>query len=138
MTLLVNDDYAVWAGNWPTRTVGAAVSTLVQSPGGIVPIHVVQGDGLVSPLAGFADLLVEGVVVGDFQDGDELSGFFLQEEDADADADPATSEGIFVYDDGFGVDVNVGDVVRVQGDVQEYYDLTELDNVTAVTVCPAA
>ncbi len=26
-----------------------------------------------------------------------MRGFFVQEEDADADADPATSEGIFVF-----------------------------------------
>ena len=82
---------------------------------------------------------IEGVVVGDFQAGDELEGFFLQEEDADADTDPATSEGIFVYDDGFGVDVNVGDVVRVQGRLSEYYGLTQLGSVTNVAVCaPAA
>ena len=27
----------------------------------------------------------------------DLNGFFVQEEDADADADPLTSEGIFVF-----------------------------------------
>ena len=44
-------------------------------------------------------MTVEGVVVGDFQaqGSGELRGFFLQEEDADADADPQTSEGIFVF-----------------------------------------
>ena len=64
--------------------------------------------------------------VGDFQQGDQLSGFFLQEEDTDADGDPQTSDGIFVFDNGFGPDVDVGDVVRVQGTVQEFFDLTEL------------
>ncbi len=134
-TVLVNDDYVAWAGNWPTRTHGAPVPTLVNAPGGLVPIHVIQGSGLASPLDGYTDLLIEGVVVGDFQDTTtELGGFFVQEEDADADADPATSEGIFVYDDGFGVDVNLGDVVRVQGDVQEYFGLTEFTNVDSVQV----
>ena len=34
------------------------------------------------------------------------------------------------------VDVEIGDWVRVQGDVNEYYDLTELNNVsTDVVVC---
>ena len=55
--------------------------------------------------------------VGDFQDGDadkkrNFKGFFLQEEDADTDSDPQTSEGIYVYDPTTIVDVNVGDLVR--------------------------
>lgn len=44
----------------------------------------------------------------------------MQEEDADTDAGATTSEGVFVYDNGFGVAVNVGDVVRVSGDVAEF------------------
>ena len=43
-----------------------------------------------------------GVVVADFQnnafaDSGELNGFYVQEEDAEADADPTTSEGIFIF-----------------------------------------
>lgn len=98
-------------------------------------VHAIQGDGLVSPEVGNTHV-VEGVVVGDFQDtATELSGFFLQEEDADVDADDQTSEGIFVYDNGFGVDVNVGDIVRVQGTVSEFFGLTELGGVSNVAVC---
>ena len=97
-------------------------------------IHDIQGHGASSPEVGNTHV-IEGVVVGDFQGTDELKGFFLQEEDADADADPTTSEGIFVYDNGFGVDVSVGDVARVMGDVAEYHDLTELNNVSNVAVC---
>ena len=98
-------------------------------------IHDVQGAGAASPLAGETGVILEGVVVGDFQDtSTQLRGFFLQEEDADADADPATSEGIFVYDYDF-MDVNVGDVVRVLGSVTEYYDLTELNQVTEMAIC---
>jgi predicted extracellular nuclease len=56
-------------------------------------------------------------ITGDFQDGDldekrNLNGFFLQEEDSDADGNPDTSEGIFVYDPAFLVDVTLGDLVR--------------------------
>jgi predicted extracellular nuclease len=99
-------------------------------------VHEVQGSGPDSPLNGTPDVVIEGIVVGDFQDtATQLRGFFVQEEDADADADPATSEGVFVYDSGFGVDVVVGDVVRVQGDVVEYYGLTELNSVSNLAVC---
>jgi uncharacterized repeat protein (TIGR01451 family) len=98
-------------------------------------IHTIQGSGASSPEEGNTHT-IEGVVVGDFQGTTtELSGFFLQEEASDADSDPATSEGIFVFDDGFGVDVDLGDVVRVTGEVDEAFGLTELKNMTDVTVC---
>lgn len=98
-------------------------------------IHAVQGSGPASPLAGATNVVIEGVVVGDFQDtATQLKGFFLQEEDSQVDADRATSEGIFVYDYGF-MDVNVGDVVRVLGNVTEYYQLTELNGVSQMALC---
>jgi hypothetical protein len=98
-------------------------------------IHDVQGNGAASPLVGTAGVVIEGVVVGDFQGSSGLSGFHVQEEDSDADADPATSEGVFVYDGSFGTDVSIGDVVRVQGDVAEFSTLTEINNVINVAVC---
>lgn len=95
----------------------------------ITKIHDIQGDGASSPLAG-QTVTVEAIVVGDFQTG--LTGFYLQEEDADIDGDETTSEGIFVYNDSF--DVNVGDKVRLTGTVDEFFDLTEINNITDVTV----
>ncbi|MEE9617046.1 MAG: ExeM/NucH family extracellular endonuclease, partial [Anaerolineae bacterium] len=98
-------------------------------------IHDIQGSGATSPEVGNVHE-IEGVVVGDFQTSEHLSGFFIQEEDTDADADPMTSEGIFVYDGSYpDVDVNVGDVVRVMGEVSEYYDLTELGYISDMAVC---
>jgi predicted extracellular nuclease len=98
-------------------------------------IHEVQGGGASTPLAG-SQVSVEAVVVGDYQDTvTELRGFYLQEEDADADADPASSEGIFVFDSGFGVDVEPGDVVRVTGTASEFAGLTQVASVSAVEVC---
>src|SRR5262249_27943189 len=47
-------------------------------------IHDVQGTGAASPVAG-TTVTVEGVVIANFQGTNKLSGFFLQEEDADAD-----------------------------------------------------
>ena len=96
-------------------------------------IHEIQGPAAASPLDGDA-VSVEAVVVGDFQGGAALSGFYLQEEDTDVDADPLTSEGIFVFDGGLGVDVAPGDLVQVTGTVDEFFDLTEITSVTAVTV----
>jgi uncharacterized repeat protein (TIGR01451 family) len=133
--VLINDDYVIWADNWPIPVAGRAVQTLVSEQWAIIPIHLIQGGGSTSPLNGYTDLLIEGIVVGDFQHtSDELGGFYLQEEDVDVDGDPATSEGIFVYDNGFGIDVAEGDRVRVQGDVNERDGQTELRHITYVQV----
>jgi hypothetical protein len=55
--------------------------------------------------------------VGDFQGAGGLGGFYLQEESADHDADPATSEGIFVFS---STAVSVGDVVQLTGTAGEF------------------
>ncbi|HSV39945.1 MAG TPA: ExeM/NucH family extracellular endonuclease, partial [Nocardioidaceae bacterium] len=93
-------------------------------------IHDVQGIGTTSPLAG-QTRQVEGIVVGDYQGTGQFGGFYVQEEDADADADPQTSEGIFVTS---ASPVSVGDHVRVRGTVGETGTLTRLNNGVAV-VC---
>lgn len=86
-------------------------------------IHEVQGSGTTSPMEGDV-VSIEGVVVGDFQAGNgdpfdsDLGGFFLQEETEDADMDETTSEGIFVDAPG-ATDIAEGDIVRVQGLVEE-------------------
>jgi predicted extracellular nuclease len=99
------------------------------------PISEVQGSAALSPYDGVAGIVLEAVVVGDFQGSDSLRGFNLQEQDAETDSDPDTSEGIFVFDnDEFG-DVAVGDLVRVQGRVFEFNGLTELTDLTNMTVC---
>jgi predicted extracellular nuclease len=79
---------------------------------------------------------VEAVVVADRQGVSELGGFFLQEPDADADADPTTSEGIFVA--ASTPDVAVGDAVRVEGTVVESFGQTQIGTVTTVAVCDVA
>lgn len=90
-----------------------------------VRIHDVQGPGSTSPLVG-ARVIVEGVVVGDHEGpSPTLRGFFVQEEDADVDADPSTSEGVFV----FNVDddeVSTGDLVRIEATVEERFGNTQL------------
>jgi predicted extracellular nuclease len=97
-------------------------------------IHTIQGSGASSPLVGQYHV-IEGVVVGDFQGSTGLNGFFVQEEDTDADADPLTSEGIFVFDASFGVAVDNGDVVRVRGVVAEFFGLTRISSVLDVVDC---
>ncbi|MFO7662902.1 MAG: ExeM/NucH family extracellular endonuclease [Chloroflexota bacterium] len=97
-------------------------------------IHEVQGDGAFSPQVGEI-VVVEAVVHGDFQGAGALGGFFLQEEDGDADANPQTSEGLYVDDAGVGLDVQIGDLVRVQGEVEERYGKTQLTAVSNIAAC---
>jgi predicted extracellular nuclease len=98
-------------------------------------IHAVQGNGATSPIVGSV-VAIEGVVVGAYQSlPSEFGGFYVEEETADADGDPLTSEGIFVFDNNFGVAVNPGDVVRARGTVQESAGLTRITSVSAILVC---
>lgn len=110
----------------------------------VMSIADIQGSGTSSPLID-QDVIVEGIVSGDFQEGDNdhgrnLGGFYLQ---GASDDDPATSDGVFVYDGNApATDVEPGDRVRVTGKVQEYYGETQVvaSDVTVIgqgTVLPA-
>jgi len=96
-------------------------------------IHDVQGNGAATPIPG-AVVSVEGVVVGSYQGTGKLSGFFLQEEDADVDADPNTSEGILVFCSACPTPVAEGQRVRATGTVSEFFGMTEIDATTAASV----
>lgn len=146
-TYLIDPDAEFVAGDSCTVTVFAAqvedqdlspdnmvgdflFSFEVPLPPPLVKIHEVQGSGVSSPFDGQV-VIVEGIVTGDFQDGDadeqsNLRGFYVQEEDADADADPLTSEGIFVFDGSTPLDLNVGDQVRVTGTATEFFGETQI------------
>jgi uncharacterized protein len=108
------------------------------------PIHEIQGSGTVSPMVGEL-VVIEGVVVGDFQNNDQpddgnLNGFYVQEADANTDDDELTSEGIFVFAPD-APDVSTGNAVRVSGTVGEQVtsggasSMTRLASVTDVTIC---
>ena len=78
-------------------------------------IHDVQGPGASSPLVG-GSVTVRGLVTGR-----RSNGFFVQEEEADYDADPATSEGILVFTGGAPpAGAVVGALVQVTGTVAEF------------------
>jgi predicted extracellular nuclease len=97
-------------------------------------IYDVQGPGLSSPLEG-QQVIVEGVVTADHQDGD-LNGWFMQE--VVGDGVDETSDGIRVYEGGNTVEVNVGDVVRVEGTVAEFFGETQITDIVDVTVTGSA
>ena len=96
------------------------------------PIHAIQGSGPTAALTG--SRAIEGVVVGDYQGLGQFSGYFVQEEPADQDADPTTSEGIFVFS-GSADNVAAGDVVRVRGNAGEFGGMTQLSGISTLHVC---
>ena len=103
-------------------------------------ISAIQDSGTASPETG-NEHVIEGVVVGDFQSVSSnrgLRGFFVQEQDADQDGDDATSEGIFVFDAGdeLAVDVSLGETVRIAGTVAEFDDRTTGDATLTQLVAP--
>ena len=85
----------------------------------VTAIHSIQGSGATSPMLGQRKT-VEGVVVASFPGSNGLNGFYLQEEDADADSDPTSSEGIFVSDPNGLFSGAVGSRLRLTGTVAEY------------------
>ena len=96
---------------------------------GTTPIFTVQGSGATSPLEGQV-VAIQGVVTGDFQEGDaddlsNLGGFYVQDT---PDGSFETSDGIFVFDgNNPAVDVAAGDSVEVRGTVNEYFGETQID-----------
>lgn len=99
-------------------------------------IHDIQGAGLSSPLAGSVHT-IEAIVTADFSGKSKLNGFFVQEADADTDADPATSEGLFVYTPGKRAPA-IGERVRITGTVSEFRNRTELTRIRQLTRCGEA
>ncbi|HYO19477.1 MAG TPA: ExeM/NucH family extracellular endonuclease, partial [Dermatophilaceae bacterium] len=127
------------------NTPGAPNQLYVPSPSGgvcgdpVVYIHQIQGSGTVFDPAFGGVQSVEAVVTA-IAPG--LGGLYIQEEPVDADADPTTSEGLFVYLGGTPeAGLAVGDLVRVTGTVTEYVtssgasSQTELAGSPIVTVC---
>lgn len=115
---------------------GTAPALPLQTGSGSASIADVQGSESIGPFAGRA-VIISGVVTGDFQNNDQdgsrdLGGFFIQDDTPDN--DPATSDGIFIYDgNNPATDVDVGDRVTVQGTVSEYFGETQITE-PAVTV----
>ena len=109
----------------------AAASPAARCGAPATRIHAVQGAGASSPLRGEI-VEAEGVVVGAF---DGLGGFYVQEEDLETDADPRTSEGIFVFDPGSRFAPRPGETVRVRGEVREFFGQTELGGLEGIWRC---
>jgi len=92
------------------------------------PIYAIQGDGATAAISG--TVTTQGVVVGDYEGpAPALRGFYIQ--DPAGDGNPATSDGIFVFDGSNANRVNVGDLVRLGGTVGEFQGQTQITLTTS-------
>jgi predicted extracellular nuclease len=97
----------------PPDTMATDFTFHVSTPAPPPPIHEIQGAGHLSPKTGVNVSGVEGIVTLKTS-----NGFFMQ--DPQPDGDPATSEGIFAFGSRSAGLVAVGDLVKVNGQVQEF------------------
>ncbi|OYN91623.1 ExeM/NucH family extracellular endonuclease, partial [Parenemella sanctibonifatiensis] len=100
------------------------------APGDVIAIGAVQGEGDGSPMQG-QTVTVQGVVTADHRTTG-YNGFFIQD---GGDDNPATSDGLFVYAPNNTDDLAIGDEVRIQGRVSEYYGLTQV-SLSSLTIVP--
>lgn len=97
-----------------------ATGTIVNDDFQLLAIHDIQGPGARSPYEGQV-VATRGIVTAR-----RGNGFFLQAPDAEADADPLTSEGVFVYlGSAPPAEAAVGNRVKVRGTVLEYVPSTD-------------
>ncbi|MEP6812171.1 MAG: lamin tail domain-containing protein [Actinomycetota bacterium] len=129
----------------PPQTATCSLSVTVTAPPVTLTIGAVQGsvpdsaDGatFASPYAG-QTVNVQGVVTERTREGAN-NGFYLQNTAATADADPSSSDGIFVFMGGFtsligGYVPVVGDEISLTGKVSEFFGFTELGSASATKV----
>ncbi|WP_086832545.1 endonuclease/exonuclease/phosphatase family protein [Streptomyces sp. NRRL B-24572] len=95
--------------------IAATESAAAETTAAGVRIHDIQGTTRVSPLVGKQVTGVTGIVTGVRTYGSR--GFWIQ--DPNADDNPATSEGIFVFTSSVPT-VAVGDAISLNGTVTEY------------------
>lgn len=89
-------------------------------------IHQIQGT---SDTSNTGTYQIEAIVTAVFNGTSGLGGFYVQEEDADQDANPLTSEGLFVFSNST---VSLGDKLQISGNVVEQFGQTQM-NPTSVT-----
>src|SRR5712691_957201 len=118
------------------RSTTASIALTVTPPVPRVAIHDIQGAALFSPWAGQL-VQTEGVVTSV-----KANGYFIQAPDDEADSDPNTPEGIFVFTSSAPPSAAaVHNRVRVRAKVQDFIPasdplsppVTELANSTSVT-----
>ncbi|WP_338453034.1 chitobiase/beta-hexosaminidase C-terminal domain-containing protein [Niallia oryzisoli] len=121
--IIINKDMTVKAIAVKEGLTNSKVSTYkytVFDPEQGLQIHHIQGTSHKSPMKDETVADLEGIVTYEYKIG---SGnyFHMQTPDDQKDDDPKTSEGIVVYTGNKAANVEVGDLVSVNGTVDEYH-----------------
>ncbi|HST81700.1 MAG TPA: hypothetical protein VLL08_08210, partial [Kineosporiaceae bacterium] len=107
----------------------SAADPAVACTGPATPIPAIQGTNEAAAITGA--VTIRGVVVGDYEGASPaLRGFYLQ--DPEGDDNPATSDGIFVFE-GTTNTVSVGQLVEVTGTAAEFQGQTQVTAATPTT-----
>ncbi|MDQ3652947.1 MAG: nuclease [Acidobacteriota bacterium] len=116
-TTELNETFFVNVSNVSGATVadGQGTGTITNDDVTLTAIHTIQGSGTASTFNG-SSVTTTGIVTAT-----QSNGFFIQEPDAGIDADPNTSEGIFVFTSSAPpAAAAVGNRVQVTATVQEF------------------
>ena len=132
----LNETFFVNVTNIVGATAGdvQGIGTISNDDFGAIAVHTIQGSGSTSPLVGQV-VITTGIVTGL-----KTNGFFLQTPDAGVDADPKTSEGIFVFTSSAPpASAAIGNAVNVTGTVAEFVpgsdpDSPPMTEITSPTV----
>ncbi|TDR19303.1 ExeM/NucH family extracellular endonuclease [Marinicella litoralis] len=96
------------------------------------PIHLIQGSQSASKLLD-EEVIVKGVVTGDFRGKERLGGFFVQQPQSDGNS--KTSEGLFIQSNDAKRLIELGDLMLIKGRVSEQFDVTQLVSISAMKTC---
>ncbi len=108
------------------RTLSAMLLCAIAGEQQAQTICQIQGSGSTSPYVG-QQVSTEGLVTALFTGSGSVNGYFLEQPDCDA--DPSTSNGVFVYDT-TPIGVSVGQRLSLTATVTEFNGVTELTNPT--------
>ena len=128
---------AISASDSQVRKATASISVTVLAQVALVPIHIIQGNTPGTAAYNGQTVTTTGIVTGV-----TARGFYLQAKDSDADSDPSTPEGIFVYTGSGNVPATatIGTDLQVSGTVALYPATgsitpgTEIDTPSGFTV----
>jgi uncharacterized protein len=97
---------------------GQGQGTILNDDFVITPINQIQGNAATSPLLG-STVTTRGIVTAVYPG---FRGFYIQSQAIDEDADPVTSEGIFVFMNSttLSAEAAVGNLLQVTGPVGEF------------------
>lgn len=132
-----NETFFVNITNVSGATVADAqgTGTITNDDASTVQIHDIQGSGSTSPFAGQV-LTTSGIVTG-IETGTS-GGFYIQTPDAEADSDPNTSEGLFVFTGStLPAGVVIGNRVNVTGTIIEFRPSSDPASPPVTEISPA-